>query len=222
MTQDPRYGQSAPYHGMPPGHLPVTSYFAVPVVSRTGAVIGGLFLGHEKPAMFPERLEPIMAGVAAQLAIAIDNARLLEQEQRARAAAEAANRAKDEFLAMLSHELRTPLNAVFGWARMLRAGELEGEAVTRALDVIVRNANAQVQLIDDMLDVSRIVTGKMRLDVRPVDLARGRRGGARRRAAGRRGQGPAPAARRSTRRPGAVTGDPDRLQQVVWNLLSTP
>ncbi|HKQ64343.1 MAG TPA: ATP-binding protein [Methylomirabilota bacterium] len=215
---DPRYGQNAPHHGMPKGHLPVTSYLAVPVVSRTGTVIGGLFLGHEKPAMFGERLEPLMAGLAAQLAIAIDNARLLDEEQRARTAAEAASRAKDEFLAVLSHELRTPLNAVYGWAHLLRSGGLEGDAAARALDVIMRNANAQVQLIDDMLDVSRIVTGKMRLDVRSVDLKA------------------VVEAAIDVVRPAAdakdlrlqtildsqalgITGDPGRLQQVVWNLL---
>ena len=219
VKQDARYGRTAPHHGMPAGHLPVTSYLAVPVVSRSGEVIGGLFLGHEQPAMFPERLEPIMAGLAAQLAIAIDNARLLEQEQRARAAAEAASRAKDEFLAVLSHELRTPLNAVYGWARMLRSGQVEGEAVTRALDVIMRNANAQVQLIDDMLDVSRIITGKMRLDIRPVDLEAVVE-------AALDVVRPAAEAkhirlRAALERPAAaITGDPDRLQQVVWNLLS--
>ncbi len=218
VTQDPRYGQNTPQFGLPRGQLAVTSYMAVPVVSRTGAVIGGLVLGHEKPAMFPERLEPIMVGVAAQLAIAIDNARLLDKEQRARAAAEAASRAKDEFLAVLSHELRTPLNAVYGWARMLRSGEIEGAAVTRALDVIMRNANAQVQLIDDMLDVSRIVTGKMRLDVRPVDLKTVVEAAL---------DVVRPAAEAKELRLQAVldpqavgiTGDPDRLQQVVWNLL---
>jgi signal transduction histidine kinase/ActR/RegA family two-component response regulator len=203
---------------MPRGHLPVTSYFAVPVVSRTGEVIGGLFLGHEKAGVFSERLEPIMAGVAAQLAIAIDNARLLEKEQRARAAAETASRAKDEFLAVLSHELRTPLNAVYGWARMLRTGEIQGEAVTRALDVIMRNANAQVQLIDDMLDVSRIVTGKMRLDIRPVDLTAVVEAAldAVRPAADAKGL-----RLQHALDPQAVgiSGDPDRLQQVVWNLL---
>jgi PAS domain S-box-containing protein len=219
VTRDPRYGRNAPHHGMPAGHLPVTSYCAVPVVSRTGEVIGGLFLGHERAGVFPERLEPILAGVAAQLAIAIDNARLLEKEQRARAAAEAASRAKDEFLAVLSHELRTPLNAVYGWAHMLRSGGITGEGITRALDVIMRNANAQVQLIDDMLDVSRIGTGKMRFEVRAIelkavvdaalDIVR-------------------PAAEAKGLRLQAVfdaqtfsiTGDPDRLQQVVWNLLS--
>ena len=218
VKQDPRYGQNAPHHGMPRGHLPVTSYLAVPVVSRTGAAIGGLFLGHEKPGMFGERLEPIMAGIAAQLAIAIDNARLLDEEQRARAAAEAASRAKDEFLAVLSHELRTPLNAVYGWAHILRSGDLRGDAVTRALDIIMRNANAQVQLIDDMLDVSRIVTGKMRLDVHAVDLKAVVEAAI---------DAVRPAADAKELRvqvvldPQAfgIAGDPDRLQQVVWNLL---
>src|SRR5205085_12353147 len=79
------------------------------------------------------------------------------------------NRAKDQFLAVLSHELRTPLNAVYGWARMLQAGQFDPTAAPKALDAIVRNANAQVQLIDDLLDVSRVITGKMRLDVRLVD-----------------------------------------------------
>ncbi len=218
VRKDPRYGQNVPHYGMPRGHLPVTSYLAVPVVSRTSGVIGGLFLGHEKPGVFAERLEPIMAGIAAQLAIAIDNTRLLDEEQRARAAAEAASRAKDEFLAVLSHELRTPLNAVYGWAHILRAGDLRGEAVTRALDIIMRNANAQVQLIDDMLDVSRIVTGKMRLDVRPVDLQAVVEAAI---------DAVRPAADAKDLRLQAVldpqafgiTGDPDRLQQVVWNLL---
>lgn len=225
VKADPRYGMNPPHYGMPRGHLPVTSYLAVPVVSRTGEVIGGLFLGHERPGVFSERLEPIMAGIAAQLAVAIDNARLIEREQRARASAEAArevaetaSRAKDEFLAVLSHELRTPLNAVYGWARMLRSGDMEPDAVKRALDVIMRNANAQVQLIDEMLDVSRIVTGKMRLDVRPLDLRSVIEGAL---------DAVQPAAEaREIRlqaslgpRPMALTGDPDRLQQVVWNLL---
>jgi len=187
-------------------------------VSRSGAAIGGLFLGHEKPGMFGERLEPIMAGIAAQLAIAIDNARLLDEEQRARATAEAASRAKDEFLAVLSHELRTPLNAVYGWAHLLRSGGLQGDAAARALDVIMRNANAQVQLIDDMLDVSRIVTGKMRLDVRSVDLKAVVEAAI---------DVVRPAADAKDLRLQAIldsqalgiTGDPGRLQQVVWNLL---
>jgi signal transduction histidine kinase len=143
---------------------------------------------------------------------------LLRLERQARAAAEAANRTKDEFLAVLSHELRTPLNAVYGWARMLQAGQIRGEAAERALDAIVRNANAQVQLIDDLLDVSRVVSGKMRLDVRPVDLRTVIEGAL---------DAVRPAAEAKTirlqsvldPRAGPITGDPGRLQQVIWNLL---
>jgi signal transduction histidine kinase/ActR/RegA family two-component response regulator len=144
---------------------------------------------------------------------------LLHREREARAAAETADRAKDEFLAVLSHELRTPLNAVFGWARMLRTGQVQGEAqLARALEAIERNANAQVQLVDDLLDVSRVITGKMRLDVRPVDLKLVVEAAldAVRPAAEAKGirlQGVLDP------RAGPITGDPDRLQQVVWNLL---
>ena len=149
----------------------------------------------------------------------ITKRKLMEVElERAKRDAEAASRAKEDFLAVVSHELRTPLSAVYGWARMLRSGQLQGDAAERALDVIVRNADAQAQLIDDLLDVSRIIAGKMRLDVRPVDLE------------------PVILAAIDAVRPAAeskeirleyvldpravgVTGDPDRLQQVVWNLL---
>jgi signal transduction histidine kinase/ActR/RegA family two-component response regulator len=144
---------------------------------------------------------------------------LLRKERQARETAETADRAKEEFMAVLSHELRTPLNAVFGWARMLQSGQLRDPAtVARGLDVIVRNADVQVQLIDDLLDVSRIVSGKMRLDVRPVDLAA---------VVQEALDAVRPAADAKTIRieavrdphAGPVTGDPARLQQVVWNLL---
>jgi signal transduction histidine kinase/ActR/RegA family two-component response regulator len=143
---------------------------------------------------------------------------LLQREQDARAAAEAANRAKDEFLAVLSHELRTPLNAVYGWARMLRSGELHGDRVNRALEAIERNANAQVQLIDDLLDVSRVVSGKMRLDVRAVDLVLVVESAL----DAVRPAADAKAIRLQSAldpKAGPVAGDPDRLRQVVWNLL---
>jgi PAS domain S-box-containing protein len=147
-----------------------------------------------------------------------DRAALLAREQAARAEADTANRAKDEFLAVLSHELRTPLNAVYGWARMLRDGQVPDSEAARALDAIVRNANAQVQLIDDLLDVSRIVTGKMRLAVRPVDLHAVIQGAL----DTVRPAADAKAIRLQSvldPRAAPVTGDPDRLQQVVWNLL---
>ncbi|MBI1734465.1 MAG: response regulator [Candidatus Rokubacteria bacterium] len=148
-----------------------------------------------------------------------DRARALEREQAAREEAEVANRAKDEFLAVLSHELRTPLNAVFGWARMLRGGGLDAETGKRAVEVIERNATAQLQLIEDLLDISRIITGKMRLDVRPVDLAAivATAVDSVRPAADAKG------IRLQTAldpRAGPMLADPDRLQQVVWNLLS--
>ena len=164
--------------------------------------------------------------VADALAIAADERasgeaqreQLLRREQQARAAAEAANRAKDEFLAVLSHELRTPLNAVYGWARMLQAGQIRDETAERALDAIVRNANAQVQLIDDLLDVSRVGSGKMRLDVRPVDLRTVIEGAL----DAVRPAAEAKAIRLQSvldPRVAPITGDPDRLQQVIWNLL---
>jgi PAS domain S-box-containing protein len=143
----------------------------------------------------------------------------LIREQAARAEAEAANRAKDEFLATLSHELRTPLNAVYGWARMLNGGSLDATGSARAVEVIERNAFAQVQLIDDLLDVSRIVTGKMRIEVRPVDLA-----GVVDTAvdAVRLAAGAKQIQLHRELEPGvpAVSGDADRLRQVVSNLLS--
>ncbi|HEU4366930.1 MAG TPA: GAF domain-containing protein [Methylomirabilota bacterium] len=108
--------------------------------------------------------------IAARAALAVDNARLYRQAQRARGEAEGANQAKDEFLAVLSHELRTPLTSMLGWLRLLRTGQLGPERVAQALEVVERNTRAQAQLINDLLDVSRIVAGKLQLDLYPVDL----------------------------------------------------
>jgi PAS domain S-box-containing protein len=230
---DPRYGNNSPYHGIPPGHLPVVSYLAVPVVLRSGEVVGGLFFGHPETNVFAERAERIVVGLAPQAAVAIENARLYEQAQRAiierdelltreqaaRADAEAANRAKDEFLATVSHELRTPLNAIMGWSRMLRRGGLDDEMQERALETIERNARLQTQIIEDILDVSRIVTGKLRLAPGPVELASIIR-------AAIDSLRPAADAKviKITLAPYAgsplVCGDADRLQQVAWNLLA--
>ena len=100
-----------------------------------------------------------------------ERAILLISEQAARADAEQANRTKDEFLATLSHELRTPLSAILGWSHLLRTEQLESDQVTRAFETIERNARAQAQLIDDLLDVSRIITGKLEVKLMPVDLS---------------------------------------------------
>jgi len=144
---------------------------------------------------------------------------LLSKERQARQEAESADRAKQEFMAVLSHELRTPLNAVYGWARMLQTGHVRGEAlVARALDAIVRNADVQVQLIDDLLDLSRITSGKMRLNISRIDLSTVLTSAL---------DAVRPAADGKSIRIettidpgiGAVSGDAARLQQVVWNLV---
>ncbi|MGA9770461.1 MAG: CHASE3 domain-containing protein [Blastocatellia bacterium] len=140
-------------------------------------------------------------------------------EQKARSDAEKANRLKDEFLATVSHELRTPLNAIIGWSRMLRTGKLDSESFARGLEAIDRNAKSQAQLVEDLLDTSRIISGKLRLDVRPVDFVRVID-------AAIDAVRPAADARNIQIRKvldpdaGAVSGDPERLQQVIWNLLS--
>jgi signal transduction histidine kinase/ActR/RegA family two-component response regulator len=140
-------------------------------------------------------------------------------EQQARSDAEKANRLKDEFLATVSHELRTPLNAILGWSRMLRMGKLDQETFARGLETIDRNAKSQAQLVEDLLDTSRIISGKLRLDVRPVELVTVIE-------AAMDSVRPAADARNIQIRKvldpnaGSVSGDPERLQQVVWNLLS--
>jgi len=233
VRNDPRYGKSSPYYGMPPGHLPVVSYLAISVISRSGEVIGGLFFGHSEPGKFTERHERIIEGLAAQTAIAMDNARLYERaqqsikeretllisEQEARKLAETASRSKDEFLGLLSHELRTPLNGILGWSRMLAGKKLDEETFMRAVESIDRNAKLQSRLIDDMLDVSRIISGKLRLDAQPVDLTTVINAAV---------DTLRPAAEAKNIRlyivldysAGIVLGDTTRLQQVVWNILS--
>ncbi len=130
----------------------------------------------------------------------------------------AANRAKEDFLATLSHELRTPLNAMLGWTRLLRMGKLDASARARALETIERNAHVQEQLIADILDVSRIVTGRLRLDLRPIELAPVVDAAIETLQPSAAAKGVDLSCRMA--RTGKVLGDPDRLQQVVWNLLS--
>jgi signal transduction histidine kinase/ActR/RegA family two-component response regulator len=161
----------------------------------------------------------LRASEAESARLAAERARLLDNERAARADAETANRLKDDFLATLSHELRTPLTAVLGWARMLRAGYADKKSTARGLASIERNAAAQVRLVEDLLDVSRIVNGKMRLDMRLVDLPAVIESAV-------EAVRPAASAKQvqvqTSLNPlaGPVIGDPDRLQQVVWNLLS--
>ncbi len=233
ITQDPRYGQLGPHHGMPPGHLPVRSYLAVSVVSRSGEVLGGLFFGHPQPGVFTERSERIIVGIAAQAAVAIDNARLyeaaqqaaeerkrlLESERSARNLAERMSAMKDDFLATLSHELRTPLSAILGWVHIMRRDAGVSPDMRQGLDTIERNSRLQVSLIDDLLDMNRIASGKVRLDLQPVEPLMVVMAAL---------ETVEPAAQAKGVQiehwldpsVGGLPGDPARLQQVLVNLLS--
>jgi PAS domain S-box-containing protein len=148
-----------------------------------------------------------------------ERAQLLASEKEARQLAEDASRLKDEFLAVVSHELRNPLNAITGWASLLQTGKLNNEQTTRAVETILRNTQVQTQLIQDLLDVSAIVSGRLRLNVRPFQLGSVVE-------AAIEVMRPAAEAKSVRLQPlidfttGPVSGDPDRLQQVFWNLLS--
>jgi PAS domain S-box-containing protein len=233
VLQDPRYRHHALQQEQAPGQPLVRSYLQVPVALRTGAVIGCLMFGHPQAGMFNERTERIIGSIAAQAAVAIDNARLyeasqcaaeerkvlLDSERQARAEAERTSQMKDEFLATLSHELRTPLTAILGWAQVLRRGSRDQADLNRGLQTIERNARAQAQLIEDLLDMSSITSGRVKLEMQPLAPAV-----------------IAAAAIESVRAatdakqiridkefeatPGMVAGDASRLQQVLWNLLS--
>ena len=189
-------------------------------------MLGALTVGARSGRAFEERELTLLSAFADQAAVSFHNARLYQESERrgqdaerARAAAEAANRSKDDFLAVLSHELRTPLTAILGWARLLRRGVLSQAQATGALDAIDRNTRLQARLIDDLLDVSRIVAGKVEVERQPVDLAAIVRDVA---ASVRQD----PHARALLAEPvidpdaGQVMGDRVRLQQVVANVVS--
>ncbi len=193
-------------------HPPMRGWLAVPLTSREGKNIGLIQLSDKYEGEFTQEDEAILVQLAQMASAAIENARLYQESQQA-------NRLKDEFLATLSHELRSPLNAMLGWLSLLRTRKFDQATTTRALETIERNARAQAQLVEDILDVSRIIRGQLRLNVRPVqlvsviesaiDTVR-----------------PAADAKNIRLQPvfdpaaGPVSGDSDRLQQIVWNLLT--
>ncbi|HEY9282981.1 MAG TPA: PAS domain S-box protein, partial [Pyrinomonadaceae bacterium] len=192
--------------------LGLRSALVVPLAAQ-GHTVGAITLVAAESGRRYSRADlPFVEDLAHRAALAIENARLYREAQEV-------NRLKDEFLATLSHELRTPLTAVLGWTRLLGTGQLDAETSKRAMETIERNAQSQVQLIDDILDVSRIIRGKLRLNVRPVELAPVIESAV---------DSVRPAAEAKgirlqvvlDRQAGPVSGDPDRLQQVVWNLLS--
>ncbi|MNK77219.1 Alkaline phosphatase synthesis sensor protein PhoR [compost metagenome] len=215
------------------GAPPLRSCLSLPVSSRSGLLLGRLLLGHPQAGMFSARSERIVSAIAAQAAVALDNTRLyaaatraaeerkvlLDSEREARADAERTNQLKDDFLTTLSHELRTPLSAILGWAQVLRRGTRDQADLHRGLQSIERNARAQAQLIEDLLDMSRITSDKVLLDLQTIVPAS------------------IIASAIETLRPaadakhiaihsniasdaGTITGDPSRIQQVIWNLLS--
>ncbi|MEP0915791.1 response regulator [Leptolyngbya sp. DQ-M1] len=190
----------------------VHSLMIVPLRVRNRS-IGSLSLIRETPdKSYTIDDQTFLQDLANRAALAIDNAHLYQKSQEA-------NRIKDEFLAMLSHELRSPLNAIIGWLSLLRSRQFDGATTTRALETVERNAKAQARLVEDLLDVSRVLQGKLRLTLRPLELL------------------PVVEAAIDTVRPtaeakniqlhlaldpqiGKVSGDAERLQQVIWNLMS--
>jgi len=200
-------------------HPPLRGWLAAPMVRRDGVNIGVIQLSDKYEGDFTENDEALLVQLAHLASVAIENAQLFKAAQQARREAEEASRLKDEFLATLSHELRTPLNAILGFAELLEAELLGPDETREAIQVIKSNAAAQTKLIEDLLDVSRIISGKLRLSVQPVALA------------------DVVTAAIETTLPAAVAkgihladeidpaagrvwGDPARLQQVAWNLLS--
>src|SRR5688572_5785577 len=183
---------------------------AAPLVSRTGTNLGVIYLCDRRDGQFSHDDEAILTQLAQMTSIAIENTIFAEERET--------NRIKDEFLSTLSHELRTPLNAILGWTQLLRVTPLEGE-VAHAMEVIERNARAQAKLVEDLLDVSRVTTGKLRLNMRPLDFSTVVR-------AACDAVRPVAEERRLTLECACVaeddriSGDGDRLQQVVWNLLN--
>ncbi|MEG4072188.1 PAS domain S-box protein [Microcoleus sp. Pol14C2] len=194
------------------------AWISVPLLIE-GQAVGGLSLSFSTLPQLCESDRAFVLALAQQSAQSIDRARLYESEQQARAEAEAANRIKDEFLAVLSHELRTPLNPILGWTRLLRKGTLNSGKIAAALETIERNAELQVQLIEDLLDISRILQGKLSLNSTPINLKTTL-------TAAIETVNLAAEAKniqiQTQLEPnvGDVLGDATRLQQVVWNLLT--
>jgi len=202
----------------PDNGLRPDSSMAVPMAVM-GRIIGSIEVqSYEKDAYRTEHATAMSMG-ANLTAVAIENVRLLKLERTAREAAEESNRLKDEFLATVSHELRTPLTAILGWSRLLEGGTLDDMVAQQAVETIWRNAKAQAQIVDDILDVSRIITGNLYLDLHPLEVvpvvenaisvvqptadAKGIK-----------------IETHFDRKPAMISGDANRLQQVVWNLLS--
>ncbi len=192
--------------------LGLVSYMCVPLAAH-GKTLGALtFATAESQRQYTEQDLAFAQDLAHRAALAMDNALAYNRLR-------VADRLKDEFLATLSHELRTPLNAILGYARLLLNGAVTGAKVAKAVEIVERNASALTQMVEDVLDVSRIISGKMRLTIQPVDLPNVVQNAV---------ESVAPAADIKQLRvqtsidpnAGPISGDPDRVQQIVWNLLA--
>jgi PAS domain S-box-containing protein len=209
-------GQLGVLVGVDNGLRPQSS-LVVPMATM-GRIVGTVEVQSYENHAYREEHVTAMKMAANLAAVAIENMRLLQFETRAREAAEEASRLKDEFLATLSHELRTPLTAILGWSSMLKDSRLDEKTFRMAVEIVERNARTQQQIVDDILDVSRIITGHLRFDAEPTDLRRVVEAAVDtvRHAASAKNIN-----LRAEFEPGVgpIMGDPRRLQQVVWNIL---
>jgi PAS domain S-box-containing protein len=163
ITKDPRYRPNHPDHGMPQGHLAVVSYLAVPVLSKNGAVIGGLFYGHAEPGKFTVEHENLVAGIAIQASVALDNAKLYEEIKKL-------NLKKDEFIGMASHELKTPITSLTGYLQIISRRLPEGDINKSFIEKALLQIGKLSGLISDLLDVSKIESGQLPLACTSFDL----------------------------------------------------
>ncbi|MBH8552848.1 PAS domain S-box protein [Nostocaceae cyanobacterium CENA357] len=207
-------------------HPPMRGWLAAPLIARDGHNIGLIQLSDKYQGEFTEEDEAIIVQLAQMASIAIENTRLYEAEQRARTQAEEANGIKDQFLAVLSHELRSPLNPILGWSKLLQSRKFDASKTATALATIERNAKLQAQLIEDLLDVSRILQGKLTLNVNTVDVVstissalETVRLAAEAKSIDVNFESIEPQ-KQSPHSTFLVMGDPNRLQQIIWNLLS--
>jgi signal transduction histidine kinase/CHASE1-domain containing sensor protein/ActR/RegA family two-component response regulator len=202
----------------PDNGLRPDSSMAVPMAVM-GRIIGSIEVQSYRHDVYRPSHATAMSMAANLTAVAIENVRLLKLERTAREAAEESNRLKDEFLATVSHELRTPLTAILGWSRLLEGGSLDDSVTQQAVETIWRNAKAQAQIVDDILDVSRIITGNLYLDLHPLEVVPIVENAINvvRQTADAKG---IKIETYFDRTPAMISGDANRLQQVVWNLLS--
>jgi PAS domain S-box-containing protein len=208
-------------------HPPLRGWMAAPLLGGDGECIGVVQLSDKwiggAADEFNESDEALLWQLAQVASVALENQQLYEQEQEARQMAEQATRAKDEFLAVVSHELRSPLNAILGWNRLLRSRRGDDPQIARVTETVESSGQAQLRLIEDLLDTARIISGKMRLEPQRVELVGVIASAldAVRPAADSKGIIIVPDfGLESGQMPYQITGDPDRLQQVVWNLVS--